>query len=92
LDSSGISTPNNAIDGIVITIEPRYSTVSAARWLCVIAMPSGTPVRIAKPTATLTMETCSSVRSPMTGRLCRMNDQRFHRTPSRRTHTVGRQA
>ncbi len=47
--------------------------MSAARWLCVIAIPSGTPVRIAKPTATLTMETCSSVRSPMAGRLCRMN-------------------
>ena len=44
------------------------------RWLCVIAMPIGTPVRIAMPTATPTIEMCSSVRSPIAGRLCKMND------------------
>src|SRR5262249_45445427 len=38
-----------------------------------MAIPSGTPVTIATPTATLTIDRCSSVRSPMAGRLCRMN-------------------
>src|SRR5215472_11930377 len=38
-----------------------------------MAMPAGTPARIATPTATLTIDRCSSVRSPIAGRLCRMN-------------------
>src|SRR4029453_12655239 len=38
-----------------------------------MAMPAGTPVTIATPTATLTIDRCSSVRSPIAGRLCRMN-------------------
>src|SRR6266542_3694912 len=36
-------------------------------------MPIGTPDRIAMPTATPTIDTCSTVRSPMIGRMCRMN-------------------
>src|SRR5258706_1976015 len=46
--------------------------MSAARLFCVIAMPIGTPVRIASPTATPTIDTCWTVRWPIAGRLFRM--------------------
>ena len=43
-------------------IAAMYRTMSAARLFCVIAMPMGTPVRIARLTATPTIDTCSTVR------------------------------
>src|SRR3989441_1485378 len=45
-------------------------------------MPSGTPVTIAMPTATPTIERCSRVRSPIGGRLCRMNASVSTASPS----------
>ena len=61
-----------AIEGFVMRIEAASSTASAARRFCVIAMPVGTPVRIATPTETETSETCSSIRCPITGRFAMM--------------------
>src|SRR5689334_15121045 len=71
-DRIGIIMPKSAIDGIVMIIAAMYSTMSATRLFCVIAMPIGTPVRIASVTATPTIEMCCSVRWPIAGRLFRM--------------------
>src|SRR2546425_11029571 len=45
-------------------------------------MPSGTPVTIAMPTATPTIERCSRVRSPIGGSLCRINASVSPASPS----------
>src|SRR5689334_8258830 len=55
-------------------------------------MPSGTPVTMAKPTATLTIDRCSSVRSPIAGRLCRMNASVSTRSPNAATPRHRRRA
>jgi len=80
----GISSPNSAIDGIVMITDATYSTRSAAIWLWVMRMPIGTPVRMAIATDTLTIEMCSSVLWPITGRFATMKLIVSTGSPSRR--------
>ncbi|MNP82432.1 hypothetical protein D3C76_1810600 [compost metagenome] len=55
IDSTGIIRPNSAAEGMVISIAAKVRIQRPERGCWETKIPSGTPVRMARPTAMKTM-------------------------------------